>query len=62
MADLGIPILHDGIYPTLSPEWPLGVAPDFSSPLQLLARHLAFNDPLTGEARSFESQLRLSLP
>ena len=62
MADLGIPILHDGIYPTLSPEWPLGVAPDFSSPLQLLARHLAFIDPLTGEARSFESQLRLSLP
>ena len=62
MAKLGMPILHDNIYPTLSPEWPVGVAPDFSQPLQLLARTLAFDDPMTGKARRFESALRLSMP
>ena len=62
MANLGVPLLHDGIYPTLSPEWPIGVAPDFSKPLQLLARTLAFVDPLTGEGRRFESALRLVMP
>lgn len=62
MAHLGLPILHDNIYPTLSPEWPMGMAPDFSQPLQLLARRLAFSDPLTGEARKFESALRLTMP
>jgi tRNA pseudouridine32 synthase/23S rRNA pseudouridine746 synthase len=28
---------------------------DFSSPLQLLAKTIAFKDPLTGVARRFES-------
>ena len=32
---------------------------DFSKPLQLLAQSIAFTDPVTGQARSFESQLRL---
>ena len=58
---LGIPILHDQIYPELQPALPPEVAPDFSQPLQLLARMLAFTDPITGEERTFESPCRLSL-
>lgn len=55
MAALGLPIVHDGIYPTLTPEGP----PDHSKPLQLLAQSLAFTDPLSGEHRMFTSQRRL---
>ena len=32
---------------------------DYENPLQLLARKLAFTDPLTGKEMSFESELRL---
>lgn len=52
MAALGLPLLGDGIYPTLTPE---GVQ-DYAKPLQLLAKTIAFTDPLTGEARHFSSQ------
>jgi tRNA pseudouridine32 synthase/23S rRNA pseudouridine746 synthase len=55
MAALGLPIVNDGIYPTLTPEGP----PDYSKPLQLLAQSLAFTDPLTGEHRVFSSTRRL---
>jgi tRNA pseudouridine32 synthase/23S rRNA pseudouridine746 synthase len=55
MAALGLPILGDGIYPTLTPE---GV-PDYAHPLQLLAKTIAFTDPLSGEARQFSSARRL---
>ncbi len=55
MNALGLPILHDGIYPALTPEG----SQDFEKPLQLLAHSIAFTDPLSGEARRFESQLRL---
>jgi tRNA pseudouridine32 synthase/23S rRNA pseudouridine746 synthase len=58
---LGMPICHDQIYPVLKPELPLGMTPDFSQPLQLLARSLAFQDPITGEARQFESRQSLAL-
>lgn len=58
---LGIPILNDQIYPELLPATPPEVAPDFSRPLQLLARTLSFTDPITGQVRHFESQQRLSL-
>ncbi len=51
MAALGLPLLGDGIYPTLTPE---GV-PDYTRPLQLLAKSIAFTDPLSGEARQFKS-------
>jgi tRNA pseudouridine32 synthase/23S rRNA pseudouridine746 synthase len=37
------------------------MTPDFSQPLQLLARSLAFQDPITGEARQFESRQSLAL-
>ena len=53
MAGLGIPIRGDPLYPDLQPE---SADDDFSAPLQLLARSLAFEDPLTGEVRSFRSE------
>ena len=56
MNALGLPILGDGIYPALTPE---GSA-NFQRPLQLLAQRIEFTDPLTGEARHFESTLQLS--
>lgn len=54
LAALGAPILGDPLYPALddAPE-------DYSRPLKLLARRLAFRDPLTGRARDFESVLAL---
>ncbi|WP_116042808.1 RluA family pseudouridine synthase [Amycolatopsis palatopharyngis] len=55
MSNLGVPILGDDFYPVLT-ETPLD---DFSRPLQLLARSLEFTDPLTGEARRFESKADL---
>jgi len=55
MHALGLPILHDGIYPTLTPEG----SQDFSQPLQLLAQAIAFTDPVSGQARQFQSQFSL---
>ena len=55
MAALGLPIRWDGIYPSLTPE---GSA-DYSQPLQLLAQHIAFTDPLSGELRRFQSSQKL---
>ena len=53
MLALGAPILGDAFYPTVlrAP----GDADDTARPLQLLARQLAFDDPLTGQRRSFQS-------
>ena len=55
MNALGLPILNDRMYPPVSPT----PADDYSFPLQLLARSLAFTDPLTGQARRFESAFKL---
>jgi tRNA pseudouridine32 synthase / 23S rRNA pseudouridine746 synthase len=52
MAALGLPIVGDGIYPTLTPEG----QNDFERPLQLLARSIEFIDPLSGALRQFTSQ------
>ena len=52
MLALGLPILNDGLYPELTPEGQL----DYARPLQLLAKSLAFTDPVSGQARCFESQ------
>ena len=52
MNALGLPILGDGIYPTLTPEGHTNPA----LPLQLLAQALEFTDPLTGLVRRFESE------
>ena len=57
MNALALPILHDGIYPVLTPEGQT----DFTRPLQLLARSIRFTDPLTGRPRCFHSERRLDL-
>jgi tRNA pseudouridine32 synthase / 23S rRNA pseudouridine746 synthase len=59
MAGLGLPLFGDRLYPTLLPD---EHTPDFANPLRLLARTLAFTDPVTGESRHFESRLRLTWP
>lgn len=55
---LGMPILHDAIYPVLRPEG----ADDYERPLQLLAREVRFRDPLSGAERFFASQRALVVP
>jgi tRNA pseudouridine32 synthase/23S rRNA pseudouridine746 synthase len=40
------------MYPTLTPEG----SSDFSKPLQLLAKSIAFTDPVSKKAMVFESQ------
>ena len=52
MNALGLPILNDRMYP------PVAVTPDddYASPLQLLAKSIAFDDPVTGQKRYFQSQ------
>jgi tRNA pseudouridine32 synthase/23S rRNA pseudouridine746 synthase len=58
LASLGVPILNDAFYPVALPC----KGDDYSAPLQLLARRIGFDDPLTGEARSFESRRVLDWP
>ncbi|MBB3196934.1 pseudouridine synthase [Roseateles terrae] len=58
MAHLGLPLQGDRIYPVLQP---VEAEPDFSHPLQLLAREIAFTDPVTGQPRRFETALRLAV-
>ncbi len=55
MAALGLPLRGDAFYPEVN-DPPEG---DYSNPLQLLARTLAFTDPLSGEALRFDSRLKL---
>ncbi|WP_036593178.1 pseudouridine synthase [Ottowia thiooxydans] len=57
MAALGIPILGDSFYPRVM-RGP-SEADDEANPLQLLARRLAFKDPVTGQEREFSSGLKL---
>lgn len=52
LASLGLPIDGDPLYPQV-----IDVAPDdFSQPLRLLAHRLEFDDPLTGQSRTFVSE------
>ncbi|WP_447589859.1 pseudouridine synthase [Aquipseudomonas campi] len=60
MAALGAGICNDTFYPALRDE--RDEADDYSRPLKLLAQALAFVDPLTGQARMFESGLTLDWP
>lgn len=55
MAALGAPILNDPFYPLAGER----VADDHARPLKLLARSLAFVDPLDGRERRFESDWSL---
>lgn len=57
MAALGLPIVGDGLYPTLTPEGQI----DYARPLQLLAKRIEFVDPLSGQLRQFESRQTLRL-
>lgn len=56
MNALGIPILNDRMYPPVSPT----PGDDYGQPLQLLAKSIAFTDPVTGQARQFQSELSLN--
>jgi tRNA pseudouridine32 synthase/23S rRNA pseudouridine746 synthase len=57
---LGLPIVGDRIYPTLWPEPAADAPPDYTQPLQLLARELSFIDPLSGALRRFVSARQLA--
>jgi tRNA pseudouridine32 synthase / 23S rRNA pseudouridine746 synthase len=59
MMALGLPLEGDQFYPTVlrGPD----AEEDFSHPLQLLAKSVAFTDPVTSEAREFHSAMRLSI-
>ena len=56
MNALGLPILNDRMYP------PVAETPDddYRLPLQLLAKSIAFTDPVTGQARYFQSHRTLA--
>ena len=60
MAALGLPLAGDQFYPRVR-RGP-GEPEDFADPLRLLARAIAFTDPVTGERRRFESGLDLAWP
>lgn len=55
MAALGVPIINDAFYPDALPC----KVDDVSHPLKLLARAISFIDPISGQARHFESGLNL---
>jgi len=59
LSALGLPILGDRIYPQLLPA---ETQPDHDQPLRLLAREIAFTDPLDGSARRFLSRRTLPAP
>lgn len=55
LASLGAPIVNDAFYP-------IALAckgDDFSAPLKLLAKAISFDDPITGQKRSFQSERSL---
>ena len=58
LAALDIPILNDAWYPQLLPD----KGDDFSKPLQLLAKSIAFVDPFSGQRHHFESARSLAWP
>jgi len=55
MLGLGLPLVNDGLYPTLTPEGQI----DHTRPLQLLAKELVFVDPVSGIKKHFESRRTL---
>jgi tRNA pseudouridine32 synthase/23S rRNA pseudouridine746 synthase len=56
LCEIGVSILNDRYYPTLLPQ----TEPDFSSPLQLLAKKICFKDPVTEKMVTYESGRKLS--
>lgn len=57
LSHLGIPIQNDPFYPQVSHK----ADDDFSAPLQLLAKHIQFTDPVTQKQMQFSSELELTL-
>jgi len=57
LAALGIPIVNDRLYPSYTRD-AAGID-DFSRPLKLLAKSIAFRDPVTGREMDFESKWEL---
>lgn len=60
MNALGLPLYGDQFYPEVV-RGP-GELEDFREPLRLLAKTLAFTDPVTGQPRAFVSQRTLDWP
>ena len=58
MNALGLPLFNDLFYPKVLRA--ADEADDLNSPLQLLAKTIAFADPVTGQTRSFESARQLN--
>ena len=60
MAALGAPIVNDDFYPAPLSADRAGRPPDdYENPLKLLAKRLAFVDPLTREPREFQTTFHL---
>ena len=57
MNSLGLPIRNDNFYPRLLDTDPY----DYSTPLQLVARSVEFDDPFSGRRRRFESSRELGV-
>lgn len=57
LSHLGIPIQNDPFYPQVCHK----AGDDFSTPLQLLAKHIQFTDPVTQKQMQFNSELELTL-
>jgi len=57
MSGLGFRIINDRLYPDLLAEQ----NDDFDQPLQLLAKQITFQDPLTGKTVEFNSEQTLLL-
>ena len=57
LNSLGIAIKNDPFYPILQHKQ----ADDFSAPLQLLAKHLSFFDPISQQQFHFSAQQELTL-
>ncbi len=55
MSGLGFKIINDKVYPTLQPE----TEDDYAQPLQLLAKQIQFQDPITGKHMQFSSEREL---
>jgi tRNA pseudouridine32 synthase/23S rRNA pseudouridine746 synthase len=55
LASLGAPIVNDSFYPVALPC----KGDDYSAPLKLLAKSIAFIDPFTGKDRYFQSERSL---
>lgn len=57
LNSLGCPIVNDGFYPVWNKD---RVTDDYQHPLQLLARRIAFVDPINGQYREYSSQRTLA--